>query len=332
VWQVPKTASGYEWAECKTWGGGRKVRSLVGAEGAEFDTYYPLRGQVALYRVLAETEPTEEGILGFGSRYGRLGGSASLLGHVLGRTGRADWEVISFEPFPEWRSRILHLREVLHLWDLVRSGDRKGLAEVIRWERPGDVRYRSVPGVYAPLGVAIPGIDEDGVEGQDIFRWYEHRLSLSYTSPVREAEELFRQIPVGDLERPALLFILGYVNGFLTADVGLRLVWDSSTNRAVLQEIPKSLIGAIFLQFSQAIHSDRECRRCQACGRWFELAPGVNRSDRLTCSDSCRSRAYRDRQDRARQLAAAGKSFREIAKELGSTVAKVKKWVTGSKG
>jgi DNA invertase Pin-like site-specific DNA recombinase len=57
-----------------------------------------------------------------------------------------------------------------------------------------------------------------------------------------------------------------------------------------------------------------------------ELAP-ANRAERQPCSDPCRVPAYRARQEQARELASAGKTAREIAKELGSTVDTVKKWI-----
>jgi hypothetical protein len=72
-------------------------------------------------------------------------------------------------------------------------------------------------------------------------------------------------------------------------------------------------------------------RSCKACGSWFELSPGVVRKSRLFCSDACKSMDYRDKQNQARQLYADKKTFRQIARELGSEVAVVKGWIRGRK-
>jgi hypothetical protein len=114
--------------------------------------------------------------------------------------------------------------------------------------------------------------------------------------------------------------------------IGLEPRWDASCGRVVLQNTPLSLLGAIYLQFVLAINNVTSSRRCEACGRWFEVAPDRSRSDRTTCSGTCRTRIYRDRQDRARRLFAKGKKPKQIAKELGSDENTIKKWITEQKG
>jgi hypothetical protein len=53
----------------------------------------------------------------------------------------------------------------------------------------------------------------------------------------------------------------------------------------------------------------------------------ASRNDRLTCSNTCRTRAYRDRQKRAQELHAAGKPPQEIAEILGSILETVTGWL-----
>src|SRR5581483_11484337 len=105
--------------------------------------------------------------------------------------------------------------------------------------------------------------------------------------------------------------------------------WDAVRRRIFFQETPFSLLGAIWLQLVSAINGDVQSRRCENCGRWLELTPGKNRSHRLTCSQTCRNRLYLNRQAHARKLRAAGKSVKQIAKQLpGSDETTIRKWLT----
>jgi DNA-binding NarL/FixJ family response regulator len=64
----------------------------------------------------------------------------------------------------------------------------------------------------------------------------------------------------------------------------------------------------------------------------MELSPEIARTSRLFCSESCRARAYRERKEKAVQLAAEGKTPKEIAAELDSDVKTVKGWIKQRKG
>jgi hypothetical protein len=67
---------------------------------------------------------------------------------------------------------------------------------------------------------------------------------------------------------------------------------------------------------------------CHACGKRYELLPGVNRADKETCSQTCRTRVYRQRKQRALALHPEGKTARAIARELEAKVDAVRKWIT----
>jgi hypothetical protein len=109
------------------------------------------------------------------------------------------------------------------------------------------------------------------------------------------------------------------------------VVWHPDAKQPVLKLTPPSLMDAIYLQFARAILGNKSYQTCQACGRWFELAPGVNRADRQTCSPYCRVKLYRLRQRRACDLHEQGWTVKRISKELGSTVLTVKKWLSQNK-
>jgi hypothetical protein len=90
---------------------------------------------------------------------------------------------------------------------------------------------------------------------------------------------------------------------------------------------PTNLLAALWWQLGRAVSEHKTFGSCAACGKPFEVAPPVNRKSRHYCSDACRSRAYRSRKEKARRLAGKGRSVKEIAHDLDSTVATVKGWL-----
>jgi hypothetical protein len=320
-WRAPQSG-GFTWAKCRS----RylmlpETDGLVPLEGTTYLTYRPLDIGIALHRELAASGPTPEGWLVFANKYGMLGRSSN------------SWEVLpapgisTSPPFPvetqhDWQVVVLWLREAVRIWDMVQEDDTGGLAEVIRWEKDGVARYRPPPSV----------LEEFDKEDMD---WPEHPNIKGYDiiGSAPGAADLRRHIPRGDLIRPATLFVHQLIHAHLWMEVGPRLVWDGKRNRTVRQDTPRSLLGAICLSFAQEVMSLRKPGKCRVCGRWFELSPvpgrsyRQTRSDRATCSTACRSKAYRERQESARQMFASRKSVKEIAKTLDCLPATVKGWV-----
>lgn len=71
--------------------------------------------------------------------------------------------------------------------------------------------------------------------------------------------------------------------------------------RAVLRIRPHSLIGAIQLQFAQAVSTDAIIRACDFCGRWFEAGGKARRRDARFCSDICRTDFHNREKARRKQ-------------------------------
>jgi hypothetical protein len=94
---------------------------------------------------------------------------------------------------------------------------------------------------------------------------------------------------------------------------------------------PENLLGAIWLQLALAMAGEKKYRACAFCGRPFELTPDLKRADAQYCKEACRSRAYRARRDKAVELAAGGKTVKQIARELGSDVQTVRGWLARAK-
>jgi hypothetical protein len=132
----------------------------------------------------------------------------------------------------------------------------------------------------------------------------------------------------GDLVGAALLAIMEIVNGWLSVGPGLRLDEDMRSGRPVLRHWPENLADALWYQFATAVSENRRYQKCKECGQWFEIPLRGARISREYCSNGCRSLAYRKRQERARQLYGQGRSFKEIARELGSDTKTVKAWIS----
>jgi hypothetical protein len=72
-------------------------------------------------------------------------------------------------------------------------------------------------------------------------------------------------------------------------------LWPGSDRPLTLQLVADTLIQALWLQFELAVDGNRDYRSCATCGQFYELDPSVARTNRMYCSDACRSRAYRAR-------------------------------------
>jgi hypothetical protein len=107
------------------------------------------------------------------------------------------------------------------------------------------------------------------------------------------------------------------------------LVSVSLKSRQVVTFRPPSLLDAMYLQIGLAIIERKGFEPCEVCGRYFER--GLSRSDKTTCSVTCRGKRYRQHQRRARDLHRKHWTPRQIAKKLGSEVSTIKKWLSQTK-
>jgi hypothetical protein len=294
---------------------------LVLRDEARLVGYAPLQEKIALYRELSAAAPTPDGILAFANRYGHLGKNAEEGAEVEAADGVSPRRFAAVERLKEWRNVIVWLREAVRLWDLVRAKDDRRLAEVIRWVAPGVVRYEAPPEVSEALGARprsqVPEDERRNCKGWDIF------------SSTPGGEYLKSSTRHGDVRIPTTLFVLGLINERLPALVGPCLFYDHKRHRAVRQDMPLSLLGAIYLQFASAVLEQTVPRTCPTCGRWFDVAPGTSRADRIFCSSSCRIRNFRERQRQALQLHAEGRTPQQIARQLDATVKSIKGWIRG---
>ena len=302
--------------------------------------YEPFR-ESGLFRTFADVGPTAEGCLAFARRYGGLGSSAEYLvapsvwgevGAAVSARGRKRLVETGVdracEPLRVWRAGVAWFRYAVDLWDAAQAGDGAALSSLLEVsDEAGASRVR-------PVGADF--VDED--LPRPFTRWQhpsalgprarlvlDDGLSLGRTDPGRP-------VPRADLASAAFGLCMYLVNDALEGCVEYRLRWDRQLRRPVGVAEPQDLWGAMLLQFSFAIGGDKKYQKCPVCGRWFELAPGVNRANRVTCSASCRTRGSRLRQEEAMRLYAEGKSPREIVEATGARAESVRAWIRQAKG
>jgi hypothetical protein len=113
-----------------------------------------------------------------------------------------------------------------------------------------------------------------------------------------------------------------------------RMIWSESERQPQLVFGPSSLLGAMVCQLAAALHGGWPFQECAYCHKFFRLQPGVNRANRLTCSQTCKQYLHNRRVQRAQEFAAKGWTISQIIRELHvmprgskSSSALVKAWI-----
>ena len=287
-------------------------------EGASGERAYELSDlDVVAYRSFAETQLDQESLLAFANKFGALGLAVPI---TFNPENARDHEAeLQGESLQEWQRQISVMAELVALWDLYRAGDREGLA---RHFRRGDETQRDVVTFFSHA-------DAEGETGRSTLGHLDTRERVLFDEALLEVH---RRTEPGDELFPALVSLKQRLDEQLQKcekRAAPFLTW-ASRDRLALRFSVCTLASALWLQFADAVANNRSYTRCEVCKRWFELAPDTARSHKRFCSDACRVAAYRDRQDRARRLYFdQKKTFEQIAKELGSRVVTVRRWITG---
>ena len=268
----------------------------------DYRFYRPLSSERSLFITFANTPPTPEDCLKFANRFGPLGArvarrvdwnhedrNLSLPVHYPGANDDVNRHLLSelMEPFDVWQDEIARMKHLVTLWLLADRHD-KALADFVTWDG-GRVYHQRLP------KLTFGGQPEIG-EGI----WGPEDMASAPGKP-----SLFTQ---GDLVGPALLFVQRQINRSLGNGVLSRLHWSAERHRPELTMVPNHLIDAMYVQFAQAIAKDKvsQYRQCPVCLRSFEVARGAARSNRNSCSTTCRTYLYRRRMAKARELHGKG--------------------------
>lgn len=286
-WTVPR--DGYRWVEVD----GRLYLTEGRPAGVAFMArhYQPLESEPALFMKFADVKPAAENILAFANAFGRLGVNSVLPVEHQGRKSLG-----AGEPLWLWEQEIEAMRRVTELWRAVRDGNVGLMKERIRATRE-----------HAAY--------DDG-----------RSMAVIYSRPHDLRPELSQFVEEEDLLRPAMFYVQQEVNRRLEEHTSPRILYIREEDRLEMRVVPKNLLGALWLQFARAVDGNRDFRRCRQCGQWFAVSPS-ERTSREFCSNACRSKAYRERIEKALRMHAEGKPIGLIALELESDERTVVKWI-----
>ncbi len=119
-------------------------------------------------------------------------------------------------------------------------------------------------------------------------------------------------------------------NALLDHSVACSLAPLKLRDRIGLHFVPRSLAGALWSQFARAltVAGNGNYRNCAQCGRWFELNPLTARTSRQYCRGVCRTNHHRAKKIRAAEMAKAGQSHEQIARELSTSPEAVGRWIS----
>lgn len=265
----------------------------------------------SLFRSFTDVPTTEEGILAFANDYGGLGVVEPF--QPKGSDVTVVGGPLQGEPLARWCEQIVAMRRLTALWDLCEAQDLSGLGRHVRWA--DDQGHRVVR--YSLAGGEPCQAEAAGTSPQEVL----------LASPTHHPEWLAQWSP-GDLMLPALFYLADQINQQLHFGGGMQMMWNPPQKQLALRLPVPTLRDLLWAQFAEAVVSERSFRQCKTCGTWFELLPGLARTNRLFCSEGCRSRLYRQKQEEARRLHGDGKSNAEIAQLLGSDVGTVRGWVS----
>ena len=128
------------------------------------------------------------------------------------------------------------------------------------------------------------------------------------------------------------------INRMLLAMCAPTLDWnqdDAVDTKFRLDWLPRSLLGALWLQAVWSVTRPSSFRTCIVCGNPIQISlhrkTGGRRTDTKFCGTNCRSQDLRNRKKQAKERHQHGQTLRAIAKELGTPLSTVQGWLQGSK-
>ena len=260
--------SGYVW-RAETVGDGSEYRILGPRDrSVGYETVRPM-DDPALFKNFADLEVGESAIRAFADEHGFLVTVPDLRPEVHPAAPEQG------ETFDVWASEIMKMHVTLVIADCL-SGEEPNTEELQAWV--------AVWETIASIDLGLPGPSEHLVI----------ELPGSPASLPREQR----------LVDAASRFLLMMVNNRLQENTRTGIVPGSgadASRRVSLEMVPKTLLGALWLQAAQALSEGRKFRECLECGRWFAVSTDKRRADSVYCSDSCKMKAYRKRVARRRE-------------------------------
>jgi|GEM_PF-4701174 len=322
-WGIP--IDGYHWIEAQPVVNRlieeRKERFLSPGNTRSWRHYYPLRDTPVLFRTFADLSPTEDAVRAFADQHGALGVDSDIA-IPSGKTAQHS----RGESLSIWKREITAMMHSLLVWDALRT---QSVDDLSRWFHLKDEGTFSTvsytPDEKWPLGVdrLLPQFADNSLG--DWLRFLPLGPSQDRGNPGTSGIAIPNS-PVG----LALAYLMMNVNFRTQQHVGISLESLVDHSRSVpldLHVVPKNLLGAMWMQFAQAIQGDVRYQRCPQCKTWFKVPNKANRPSTTFCSPRCRVQAFRGRQAQARDMSAKRVPLAKIARELGNDISVVRTWV-----
>lgn len=275
---------------------------------------YSMSERPLLYREFAETPSTEEGMVSFCQRNGFLFASNTTAHpptHCLANriedeaAGAAASLWGDAEPLEMWYQWQAIVRNGVEWWDLLSGEQVTELTE--RIQQAPDGRWQFL--IWkAHFRASRQGVYQD---------WQE--VSLDRIGVAKR-----QQLSVFDLARAFLFYELGATSG---PDFIYGLSVDYVSPEPVVHVVPENLLSAMWMKLLADVAGNAQYRQCRVCNKTFELHPEKARTNRLYCSDACRFRSYRQKQESAWRLHQEGMTNEQIAGRLETTSERVKGWI-----
>jgi len=302
-WQIPK--NGFKWVETKILVDDRgnpaysslNERCQVGdkprlamtdgillGQRYTFTRYNPLVVATGLFRTFAQIPVDDKDVmLAFANQYGRLGmtvwldNTRTVVDQPLPPNGG--------ELFEDWVQEIDRMKHAVQLWTLTVERNTKELCRYLHWE-PGQFSAEE-----PTLNIRAEGwyFDSHPELGPNLVPPQKGIRERAYIQPV-DGVAFGNDDPV----LPAMFLVQRWVNAQLKERVAPQLLYDVASGTQMPQFVPKSLLGAMWLQFAFAIAGDKQYRACKVCKKWFEIS-GQHRITRQFCSDACKTKDFRTR-------------------------------------
>lgn len=300
----PVYRGGYQWIESK-WGLALTPRDDQPREPRRYRPF--AKRHTGLFQVFAALEPDQDAVLSFANEYG-------MLGRPLSRP-RDDLQVTTS---PE-----LEAFAVRHGIDGI-LGER--YLEVEGFDRSPDVDINHCWTGQIALMSGLLGLSERDMDPSKASTDDLERVLGPLTVAQRGTIERLRYDGTGTV-------LTMQVNRALGETCAYALEWSPDRQKPFrLDWTPRSLLGALWLQVAYSLTQEKTFRVCArtGCDRPIEISRDPTtgaRADAKFCSDACRSRHYRERKRRARQLAGRGWSEARIAEKLGTETQTVLGWL-----
>lgn len=270
-----------------------------------------------LFREFAFLELTPLGVLEFAQKYGSIGGYEDKTSrdyktyerdtfqeeHIvevsntfffwldhLEREGSKKY-YCEAEHLERWYTEAQQLRLCLVLWELMSSKEHTALGQHLSLN--DDALTIKMPFVSPNLQAfanAIWNKFDPDIQNVEIEETPYQMLRLWFDGGIA---------PVDEPLDVALRFFELIINAHLgltapTASINLSL------KRFQITVQPYSFLGALWLQFAQALDGQKSYNVCTHCGNWFDIGKWGSRRDKKYCSASCKQAAYDSRQRAAK--------------------------------